>query len=176
MTTLKIKINYDLLQKLAESNTGLTLKDSLSKVLVYTTIATSITGLMAPTKEELARIILHNITFYLTLVFGSDLMLSGIKKDIACKQLRNLIAQLKNLDINTNLELLQKAEHYKTEYETSDSFPPEIKQNKYIMVTVLENGKEIETSIVQEHILGTDEYYISYGSPKRVLQKVPKFA
>ena len=145
MTTLKIKINYDLLCKIVESNTGLTLNETVSKILGYSTIASFFSALMSPTREEMIQIILHNITFYLTLIGGTELMLSGIKKDIACKELRKLITQLQNLEIDTNLELLQNAYGYKTEYEISNTFPPEVKQNKYIMIPVHDKGEDSET-------------------------------
>lgn len=173
---MKIVINYDLLQKIAESKTGLSLNKTLNNVLFYSTIASSLSGLMGPTREEFLQIILHNISFYLALIGGTDLMLSGIKKDIACKQLRDLVSKLKDLEIDTSQELLEKAYEYKTEYEVSHSFPPEIKQNKYIMVPVHDNGEESEISVVQEHVIGSDEYYLSYGSPKKVLKRVLKMA
>ena len=75
-----------------------------------------------------------------------------------------------------NYNLLCEAYLYDTEYSlNTEGKVPAIEQKKYIMVPVWEYGEEKEVSIVQEHILGTKEYTISCGSPrksfKRVLQK-----
>ena len=81
---------------------------------------------------------------------------------------------LNYLDINTRYELLQEAYLYKTSYKINKNLKnmPILIQNKYLMLPV--NTKEEEISLVQEHIVGTNNYYLSYGSPDK--KKVLKLA
>jgi len=175
MIHLKIKINYDLFDKINEANTGMSLKRITKKNL----FAISITlPLMVATSPDLKTVlaITTKLTAMNYLFYGiSEMLFSSFIKDKSKDELKKLAIALKNIDVNTDYEMLLNASKYKTEYEIKkdEQQPPKLEQKKYIMVPVYDNGEEKEVSLVQEHIIGTDEYHLSYGSPKKVLKLAP---
>lgn len=86
--------------------------------------------------------------------------------------LKSLLVSLRKCYIDTDYELLLNAYEYCTNYkfELDDNKVPRLKEEKYIMVPVYKNGEEKEVSLLQEHIVGTKKYELSYGSPKKVLK------
>lgn len=176
MTLLKIEINYDLLYAIAEANTGLSLNKTANKVFTCASIS-SIIGTScnmiaaAPLEKSLQGIVLYFV-WYSILLGSTDLLLARMNKSSAMKHLKLLSYTLKKINVDTNYELLLKAYKYETDYKFSrdESSIPKLEQKKYIMIPVYENGDEKEISIVQEHIIGTKKYIISYGSPKKVLK------
>lgn len=119
---------------------------------------------------------LLGLPIQLGLYIGMDLItLSALGKDIykdkSEKNLKTLIPQLQDLNISTDLNLLLESELYekKKRIELNDKKIPQIIQEKYILVKGHGfNGNVKETSVLQEHILGSDDYVLSLGSPKKV--------
>lgn len=83
---------------------------------------------------------------------------------------------LKDIDVNTTGDLLLDSYKYKTEYEIkrNEKNLPILEQRKYIMVPTKDTNGEV--SLLQEHIIGTGDYSLSYGSPKKVLKLVPNLS
>lgn len=84
--------------------------------------------------------------------------------------LRKLSSQLQYLNISTSFNLLLESKvldkKYKVEFNKNSL--PHIAENKYILVpTYNYNGDIKDTSILQEHVVGTKEYVLSLGSPKK---------
>ena len=78
--------------------------------------------------------------------------------------------QLNDLNVKTDYELLLESELYKKEYkiQVNEKKLPYIAESKYIMVpTHSFNGNMTETSILQEHVVGSKKYVLSLGSPKK---------
>ena len=173
---MKIKINYDLFDKINEANTGMSLKKTTKKNLFAIGITLPLMVATIPDIRAIlaivARLAAMNYLFY----GMTDMLLSSLVKDKSKDELKRLAIELRNIDVNTDYEMLLNSSKYKTEYEIKkeEEQPPKLEQKKYIMVPVYDNGEEKEVSLVQEHIIGTDEYHLSYGSPKKVLKLVPK--
>lgn len=177
---MKLMVNYDLLSKIATSKNGLMIDRTAKKVITNPLI---VQGVCLPvqllanfTKEQILNTLLHLIIFQILISGISDIILSKVQKEVAILQLKLLSHTLKNLDINTDYDLLVQSYKYKTNYklEYNESKLPKIKQEKYIMLPVYEAGEEKEVSILQEHIIGTSKYELSIGEPQ--VQKKLKLA
>lgn len=165
---MKLKINYDLLEKIKIANTGISLKKDVKGILECSTIFTAL-KIPYSSYEELMTNFLVRIGAN-CLFFGiAHAILAKAIKTNAIDELKQLSRDLKKIDISTNYELLLKAYKYKTDYEFifNEYNNPKLKQKKYIMAPVYINGEEKEVSLVQEHTVGTKKYYLSYGSPKK---------
>ena len=179
---MKIMINYDLLDKIRESKTGISLHRSSKVVLITSGIATIITMIilatLIPLKEvskHLIQIIVQSLLQQTLIRTSFDLLVSKAYKIISKDQLRQLSSQLKDININTDKDLILDSYKYKTEYKWAKSDNDiDLIQKKYIMVPVIENGEEKEVSILQEHAIGSKTYSLSIGEPTK--QKVFKLA
>ena len=172
---MKIKINYDLFDKINEANTGMSLKKTTKKNLFAIGITLPLMVAVSPDFKTVLEIIAR-LTALNYLCYGMvDILVSSITKDKSKDELKRLAIALRNIDVNTDYEMLLNSSKYKTEYEIKkeEEQLPRLEQKKYIMVPVYDNGEEKEVSLVQEHIIGTDEYHLSYGSPKKVLKLAP---
>lgn len=83
-------------------------------------------------------------------------------------ELKKLSSKLCDLNIDTNYDLLLKSYEYKRKYQIqiNEQKLPELAEYKYILVpTYKYNGDIGETSLLQEHIVGSKIYTLSIGSP-----------
>lgn len=85
------------------------------------------------------------------------------------EDLQKLSLQLNELNVKTSGELLldSKVYHKQHKFVLSEKGIPGIMQNKYINIPTYDNGDIKETSILQEHKIGTKEYVLSLGSPTK---------
>lgn len=173
---MKIEINYDLFQKIKEAKKGFSLIKCAKPVLSHTTIFVTIDSIISLLAALDNQPILYDISYYLilsSLCYGMpEMILSKITQPKSINELKKLSITLNRINVNTDYELLLESYKYKTEYKVKfdESFIPYLKQDKYINVPVYVNGEEKEVSLVQEHIIGSEKYYLSYGSPKKVLK------
>lgn len=113
------------------------------------------------------------------LLFGS-LIASEIVVSNICKvdpyalkssnHLKRLVPQLNSLNVSTDYDLLLKSELYESKYRIclNEDKLPQLMESKYILVQSYTFSGEIkETSILQEHSVGSKKYVLSIGSPKR---------
>jgi len=167
---MKIIINYDLLSKVSEANSGFALDKSIKHILKCSLVVESICIPIYVAGNYSFVDIIKDASK--TLAFQSlwcmiiDLLFSKFEKQIALEQLKKLTKELKNININTNYELLLNSYKDQTRYklEKNNSFIPKIKQEKYIIVPINENGEEKEISILQEHVIGSRNYVLSRGT------------
>ena len=168
---MKLMVNFDLLSKIVTSKTGLAL-DRTAKAVARNILI--VQGILLPfelvsnfTPEQFLGQLLRSIAIQVTLFGIGDIFLLKLSKEVAIQQLKYLMHTLKNININTDYDLLIEAYKYRTDYkvEFNDSKLPQIKQEKYIMLPVYENGEEKEVSILQEHIIGSKNYELSIGEP-----------
>ena len=98
--------------------------------------------------------------------------LAGPQKEKAAKDLNILATDLEKINIYTTKEQLLQAKKYKTEHEiiNDENDKKQIKQNKYILVPTKNEG---EISVLQEHIVGSEDYSLSIGEPKKVYKLTP---
>ena len=173
---MKLMINYDFFNKIRNVREPLSplkiIRNEKKGYIVRYSLLTII--IWAPAKDI-------TITSILPVLFGIQIsleflflkLLGDIYVDEAKDDLKMLIPQLRDLQINTNYELLLKSELYQTKYKIkfNEKKLPYILQSKYVMIpTYNYNGDEAETSILQEHVVGTKEYVLSLGSPKKQLK------
>ena len=107
---------------------------------------------------------------YLSLqTFGVEILSRRVNKLHADEQLSELSMKLNRIGVNTNQELLSKAEAYDVKYklEFNKGYFPRLLQNKYVMVPTCNQG---EVSLVQEHVIGKGSYDLSVGEPEKKKQ------
>lgn len=80
---------------------------------------------------------------------------------------------MESLNIFTSYDLLLKSKVYDKKYkvEMNKEQLLHIAEEKYILVpSYTYNGDTKDTSALQEHIVGSKQYVLSLGSPKKVLK------
>ena len=182
---MKLIVNYDLLNKIKESKTGMNLQKNIINELRIQSFALSL-GCVIDLLILGKPYVFNNLLFCGMYFIPGFVMLNIIDKAFqvnnkrrANMELTLLSARLNNnLKINTNLDLIKESGVYKTEYKiikNKDNIPV-IKQDKYIMIPTYNGMGDItETSVLQEHNLGSKEYILSIGSPNKVLKLKPVF-
>lgn len=179
---MKIIINYDLLDKIREAKTGISLHRTTKAILitssiVITTSTIVLSFLISPEEltKEFIQIIANSLIMQTSFRISFDLLVSKLYKIISKEQLRQLSSQLKDIKVNTDKDLILESYKYKNEYKLLKSENDvDLVQKKYIMVPVIENGEESEVSILQEHAIGSKIYSLSIGEPTK--QNVFKLA
>lgn len=118
-----------------------------------------------------------------TLVFSSAILISKLMeykyhgdkyKQRADERLNELVDTLNDNDIKTDNHLIRQSTCYNKIYnlQINNKAIPQILESKYIYVPMYNfKGNVINTSLLQEHIIGTNEYTLSLGSPIKVLKK-----
>lgn len=129
---------------------------------------------------------------------GSNLLGAGIGATVvslvasACKidpykeeaetKLAGLSSALKQLDIDTNKDLLKECKSDGRVYnlKLNKNKIPHIVESKYILVPSYDNTgivQEVkETGLVQEHVLGTKTYVLSKGRNQKQKKLVPQYS
>ena len=130
-------------------------------------------------REEFFKYFPSAVFIHAFLLSGIDLVEYAIIGDkykmISKIDLINLISKLKSLNVFTSYELLKKTECYNhiTNFRLNENKIPQLIDSKYALVPSYNtNGEIIDTSILQEHIIGSNEYELSIGVPKKVLKPV----
>ena len=111
--------------------------------------------------------LIGSILFY-NLLTGIDDYKNKSKNDLLI-----LVSKLKDLYIKTDNNLLLKSELISKKYKINLNKESliEIMESKYILVPTYDfNGNVKNTSILQEHIIGSNNYVLSIGSPKKELK------
>lgn len=176
---MKIIINYDLIDKVREAKTGFSLH-KYTKVVGFTnaiTVPTIILGAQIGNANAMDALELILKTFSYSLFYNAlqATVSSFFRKKEATEELIKLSTKLNGMCIETSSELLKGAYQYEVDYSVNfDSFPPKIEQKKYIMVPVYNDWGNNERSLVQEHVIGTRDYALSYGEPEK--KKVYSYA
>ncbi len=173
---MKIEINFDLLDKAREAKTGFSLNRTVRYVIPRTIAASAGYAALELATSASPEKILNGVPIFLLLYGAPFLIANGMLykrwKDLSIRELRILSKLLSDININTSYELLLDSENYKTEYKLKfdESKIPYIKQDKYINIPVYNDGDIKEVSLVQEHVIGSKKYSLSYGSPSKVLK------
>jgi hypothetical protein len=179
---MKLVINYDLITRIQDAKDNLGISTALQKNLkkvspwfgVYTLINVS-------TGQPLHRSIASagvSATMLFTVWTAMDItknkMIGNIDKIRALNDLRRLSIKLNDLKVKTSAELILESEEYARKYKVkvNEQKLPYILQEKYIMVPTYDNGDIKETSILQEHIIGSKVYVLSLGSPTKAFKPV----
>lgn len=168
---MKIQVNFDLLSRIATAKTGFELDRTVKQIIKNTLIVETIClplGIAADyTQEQFMAQLLRQLILQATILGTGDVILSKMQKERSIMQLKILSHTLNTIDIKTNYELLIQAYKYETNYKLdfNDSKIPQLIQQKYIMIPVYEDCEEKEISVLQEHIVGSESYDLSIGTP-----------
>lgn len=163
----KICINYDLIDKAREAKTGF----SLHKFTVLMGLCNGLTipfvllGAQlgdAPAVEVLETLLRN---FFISGLHST--VNSSFGKNRAIEELKKLSRELNNICIETDDEALTETYLYDVKYSVDfESFPPKIVQEKYVKVPVNDRGwGNNERPLIQEHVIGSRVYLLSYGEP-----------
>lgn len=177
---MKLRINYDLLEKIRFSKKGLSLKKSLAITylpafpLVIKSFYDVISAMNNDIGNKDAYLILLGLmlvgqTIPGTTVYLAKKFFDPNAKPVADNSLSILAAKLTGLDIITTRELLKESELLKTKYQIkyTDNKLPVLKQEKYISVPLTNGYSE---TLLQEHIIGSKTWDISVEEPEKKLQ------
>ena len=175
---MKLIINYDLFEEVLNARETLgplkIIRNNKRQWAKFHLPILAITDFICyPFPLDIAALgIQFGIMTYLDL-FVQHICKIDINKERAIDNLRDLSRKLKDLDVKTDYDLLLEAEQYKKEYKVkvNEKKLPYIAESKYIMVPTHDfNGNITDTSILQEHVVGSSEYVLSLGSPKKELK------
>ena len=173
---MRIIINYDLMDRISEAKQGYSIERCNKDAIGLTAIV------------NLVAVACHMPVEYLTITLPAGVGLTWISKkysslaldemDDALDDLDYLSSDLEEIHVHTNRDLLLESEVYKKEYKfKSGKYKmPYVLEKKYISVPTIKKNKEV--SLLQEHILGNKEYFISKGriSDEKSLVRRPSWA
>lgn len=167
---MKIRINYDLIQRLEEKELGVSVSKTLSKNFKVGLLALSFMTLYnidsLSFKTIMEGIVGVSIAT-LAVNFFDNLRLSRKVEMIeAEKDLSLLCINLKGLNISTDLDLLRESNVYHRHYNIrlNKYKLPVLVQQKFIMVKTIGDG---EISVLQEHNIGGNKWELSKEEPER---------
>lgn len=171
-------IHYDLVDKINTANGNVNYKTILLKKLKKHIMALGVAGASFPffididNKEfwkYLLPVGIGSFCIHSVADIISDYVSREKNADNAYSDLAELASKLSKRDFNTTPDLIKESVLTDTEYE------PLFMLKKYILVpNLIGIGKDIkETSILQEHLIGSKDYILSIGSPVKSYKKVP---
>lgn len=180
---MKLIINYDLMNAICNVNEPLTLfkiiRNSKVRYLTFNIPwCLFLDFLMGPGSFGF----LGTLGLQMGLIGMGDTGLDLLYKNIygvdqyarkSTLDLKKLVVQLEDLQVSTDYNLLLESKVYQKNYkvEISKNQLPHIAESKYILVpSYTYSGDRTDTSLLQEHIVGSKEYVLSLGSPKRVFK------
>lgn len=112
-------------------------------------------------------------TFSLNMLFY--LLYGDLYKEDSKRNLERLVLLLNTVNVNTSYDLLEESECYYRKYKFKFNKDKilQVLESKYILVPVYGiNGDTKKISILQEHVVGSKEYVLSMGSPKKAFVPV----
>ena len=178
---MKLVINYDFINAVLNVNEKITpfklIRNNKKLYLMYY-LPFFMIGNLSINKN--ASLILKELIIEYGFVVGSELFASlitgvDIYKNKSIRDLKNLVYDLNDLFVKTDYDLLLNSELYKRKYKINVNKEElfNIMEQKYILVPIYDFNNNIKkTSILQEHIIGTNDYVLSIGSPKKELKPV----
>lgn len=164
---MKLVINYDLMNEIVRANRGFDVKKFSKKMGTFM-------GFVGVTSLTIANPLFFawNAIYGTLLYGGTELIFKNITKQNADMKLNILASSLKKINIYTDIELIKKAYLYKTQFKVIHDDKAYLQQNKFIMLPTNGSLNADEVSLLQEHIVGSNEYILSIGSPKKTFKKI----
>ena len=170
---MKLIINYDLMNEITCAKTGFNVQRFANKMEIYFRTTTALTLLTLFQVRDLPYGSMISSAIYATSLFGcSELALKSFTKEKAEARLRNLASSHTKINIYTDSDSIKKAYLYKTQYKIVREEKATLQQNKYIMLPTTGTFNADEVSLLQEHNIGSREYVLSIGEPKKSHRKV----
>ena len=180
---MKLVINYDFFNAIMNVNEPMTLLKIVKnepKYYILPSFTVPIAYMIGVPSDDIIR----KMAFVYVAYVGLDLVLGQVYKIIfgedkyslnANEELMKLPGLLSNINVKTNYNMLLKSELYERrfKFESNDTGIIPIKEEKYIYVPSYGfDGKEKETSILQEHNIGSSAYILSVEEPEKQYRRV----
>ena len=185
---MKIMINYDFVEalrnvnepfgpmKVVRNNIYQHLKINYPLVLAFDTIYCTLGNRLDILPVMLGVNVLITEGIPIASAYMANKVVGGdLYKKMSELKLAKLVSEFNNNYIFINYYLLLQSEYYDhiMEVNTSDNKMPVIVSKKYVLVPTYTYSKDVEdTSIEQEHVLGTNDYVLSVGTPKKARKLV----
>ncbi len=169
---MRIIVNYDLMNRISEAKQGYSVQRCFKNAVLITALGEVIAAVSnAPLSDMAVSMPFGLLILYLVNKYGSYAL---DEMDDALDDLDYLSADLEEIHVMTNRDLILESETYKTEYkfQLDKHKLPYILEKKYINVPTTKKNHEV--SLLQEHILGNREYFISKGNAydeKRLIRR-----
>ena len=170
-----IIINYDFINALKNVNEKYSIKKPLrnrkTELLLGTSILFTINQISS--KNVIKSIELLGIE--LCILSGALLLIQDdIYKKKSEKDLNELIPKLKELGVNTDRNLIRLSRLYEKSYNFDfNKKIPVLVESKYILVPSHSiSNKIVNTSILQEHSIGSSTYNLSVAAPNKELKLI----
>lgn len=178
---MNLIINYDFFNAIKDTNEGFTpfkvirnCKTKWVKInLPLLTLAELLTF-----REDFLKYMPHAIMIQFGLIIGCNLAgyltMGDVYKDESDKKLRMLVSQLKIINVDTSLDLLKESHCESRIYnlKVNKKFPQIIEYKSILVPSYNYCGEIVDTSIMQEHVVGSNSYILSRGSLKKELKPV----
>ena len=175
----KIEINYDLMHTIKEAK-------EIKKCPKEFSIITKPFVFMYPgavlfnsIKDQIpAQYAITATTIATLLSLGAEqlllsLMMKKTTMELAKVKLEYLVERLKNINIQTDVELLLDSKVYRREYKLKKDSPIGVIRERFINVPSYNYKGNITTvSVKEEHMLATKDYILSLGEPEAKDTKV----
>jgi uncharacterized membrane protein len=173
---MKLLINYDIIEKIAEAKGRYVLERKMKNNLKLPIVSCSTSMALnvffgLPMEVLLPNMVIVNGIIYASMV-GLNMIIYKHFGELeilkAFFELNLLSSAFQKLKVETDLEMLLEAEEYEKHHRLilNNNRIPAILQSKYILVPTVKK----EVYILQEHIIGSKQYILSVGSPKRALK------
>ena len=173
---MKIIINYDFFEKILDARENLNIlkvvrNNNKKYAFFYLPAILSydlVTG--KDIKTSLLSLPIAYLVFSCLDLMKQKMIKADQYQEEAVDKLKKLVPLLNGLGIDTDYDLLLKSNIYGkvNNLYLNENKLPEIMTSKYILVPSYNHSKDIKnTSIVQEHVIGTHDYVLSIGSLKK---------
>lgn len=174
---MKIIVNYDLIDKIKDVNEPLNIfKLIRNNKYMYLTyhlpifILTNYFIFQDNVYQQMMAIPMQYLASFSVELYSAKKLGVDRYHQKAELKLMELSHLLNEINIRTDYELLLESEVYDKKYKIrlNEKKLPEIVESKYIMIqTRTFTGDTKDTSIEQEHVVGSKEYILSLGSPNK---------
>ena len=183
MRVMKLVINYDLINEIKDANEPygiMKIVRTYKKYWIGFGIPIGILGSVpSAVDKSFLPVSISMITFNIAITLLYDYIMYNEIGDFHQKEakdnLLSLVSSLRDNDVNTDYELLLKSYLYSKNYKLrlNEDKIFEVLESKYILIpTYNYNMKVTDTSILQEHVVGSNTYVLSLGSPEKKLKLV----
>ena len=176
---MKIIINYDFFDAILNVNTGMTPMKVIrnNKKIIAFWYFPVLTVLDLSASKNLL-IVFRMLCMEFGMLIGSVLfynLVTGMDdyKNQSIEDLKTLVYKLKENHINTDYDLLIQSELIKRKYQVKFDKKGvlNVLESKYFLVPTYDFNNNVKnTNILQEHLIGTNDYVLSIGSPKKELK------
>ena len=170
-------VNYDLIEKIKDTNEDFkfrllrkTFKKARNYYPFWFLVNIALSGKIDNCLKDATFCAAVYIGLSLTLDSLANKIVGDIDKEKAIRDLKLLSRLLSCINVNTSFELLQESKEYEKKHtvKLSENKVPYILQEKYIMVPTYNDSDIKDVSVLQQHVIGTNKYALSIGSPTKV--------